>query len=568
MLEVFILGGDLGMQSMLCQMVPMRDDVRLATDVWLPDGSGPWPVVLMRTPYHRTSRDGLAGYYTDREYVLIVQDTRGKYDSEGQFRALEHEADDGRDTLDWIAEQRWCNGRIGMVGRSYLGIVQIPAAAGGHEALQCIIPAVAPQSYFTDWVRYGGCFALANLVRWPLTHTVCRTKPYSEHFTWKELWEIGAAGSLADVEKRAGCVSQQLREWVERDSEDDYWKSLDQTRMYSDVACAGMHHAGYFDHISRGQYLGFSEIGKNGASQFARENQYLLVGPWGHGGYDQTSYGEWDFGSDAAIDTHNYWLRFLNLWLKDIDDGVSEEPRARYFQMGENRWKLADSWPPASVKYHDWYLDSGGGARGLGGSGRLTRATPDAQVSDEYTYDPANPVPTHGGQVYWGLSDFYEVGPVDQHSILRRDDVLFYRSERLDQLLEITGDVNLDLWIASSAPDTDFIAKLCVVEPMGPITVLTVGSLRCRYRESWENPTPLEPNTATRITIYLGQIGYTFPCGSRIGLIVTSSSFPRILPHRNTMKPTWQEQNPQTATQHVLHGKETLSRLTLPVIEP
>jgi hypothetical protein len=263
-----------------------------------------------------------------------------------------------------------------------------------------------------------------------------------------------------------------------------------------------------------------------------------------------------------------YWMRFLNLWLKDIDDGLSEEPHARYFQMGENRWKFADTWPPTGVEYQDWYLDSDGQARGPEGRGRLSPQAPDMQASDEYVYDPANPVITHGGQIYWGLSDFYRVGPVDQEKIIRRDDVLFYQSERLDQPLEIAGDVTLDLWIVSSAPDTDFIAKLCVVEPLGRVTSLTVGSLRCRYRNSWEDPEPLEPGTANAISLYLSEIAYTFPAGSRIGLIITSSSFPRILPHRNTMAPTWQEENPQTATQQVLHGKDVSSRLRLPVIEP
>lgn len=547
-------------------MVPMRDGTKLATDIWLPDGGGPWPVVLMRTPYHRTGKNSEATYYTEREYACVVQDTRGKFDSEGVFRALEYEGVDGKDTLDWIAEQRWCNGRIGMVGISYLGIVQVPAAAGGHEALRCILPGVAPQSYFTDWVRYDGCFALANLVRWPFTHTVCQTQPYSEHFSWQYLWEIGAEGTLDNIEQRAGYASEQLREWVQRDRYDDYWESLDQSLMYRDISCAAMHHAGFFDHISRGQYLAFNEIREHGASQFARENQYLLAGAWGHGGCQRTTYGEWDFGASAGIDINDYELRFLDLWLKDIDDGLSEEPPVRYFLMGENCWQFAATWPPEGMERVEWHLDSDGRAA-QGDTGRLVRSKPQAQVADEYVYDPNNPVPTHGGQVYWGLSDFYDVGPVAQNHLLRRDDVVFYQSARLKEPLKIVGDLELRLWIASSAPDTDFIAKFCVVEPMGRVIVLTVGSMRCRYRDGWANPKPLEAGEPAEITIQLSNTAYRFPAGSRIGLIVTSSSFPRILPHRNTMAPTWQESNPQTARQQILHGGEVNSRLVLPVIE-
>ena len=163
------------MRAMICQKVPMADGCNLAADVYLPDGPGPFPVLLTRTPYHRSSI-GPARIYTENwGYAYVVQDTRGKYDSEGTFRPLVDEQADGIATVDWVANQKWCNGRIGMVGKSYLGIVQIPAASGGHEALKCIVPGVAPNSFFIDWIRYDGCFALANIIRWPMTHAVCPT---------------------------------------------------------------------------------------------------------------------------------------------------------------------------------------------------------------------------------------------------------------------------------------------------------------------------------------------------------------------------------------------------------
>lgn len=552
---------------MIFQKVANREGINLATDVWLPDGPGPWPVVLVRTPYHRQGGSGQGKYFTDLGYAYVIQDTRGKYDSEGHFRPLDDEAADGQDTIDWIAEQPWCNGRIGMTGKSYLGIVQIPAAAGGHEALRCILPGVAPNSFFTDWIRYDGCFALANLVRWPLDHSICPTKPTVNHFTWRELWEIGAKGTLADVEERAGYASEQLRKWVALDQYDDYWASIDQALLYEKVACAGMHQAGFFDHISRAQFNSFKDIRARGATEFARNNQRLIVGAWGHGNCDKTVCGEWDFGPGCGIDIGAYEQRFLDLWLKDIDDGISEEPPVKYFLMGENRWEFSTDWPPPEAKVQEWHLGSAGDARGLGSTGRLSLETPTGPSADTYTYDPANPVPTLGGPSYWGMSDFFTVGPADQHPILRRDDVLYYRSEMLERPLKIVGDINLELWITSSAPDTDFIAKLCVVEPIGRITVLTHGSLRCRYRESWSEPKALTPGEPTKLALQMNNVAYTFPRGSRVALIVTSSCCPRILPHPNTMAPTWQETDPQVAQQEVLHDSEHESQLLLPVIE-
>ena len=555
------------MKAMIFQKVPVRDGVHLATDVWLPDGDGPWPTVLVRTPYHRQGSSGQGKYFTGLGYAFVTQDTRGKYDSEGHFRPLDDDPADGHDTLDWVADQPWCNGRIGMTGKSYLGMTQIFAAAGGHEALRCILPGVAPNSFFTDWIRYDGCFALANLVRWPLDHAICPTKPHNSHFTYDELWKIGTRGSLADIEARVGFASEQLRKWVAHDRYDDYWASIDQARCYDKVACAGMHQAGYFDHISRGQFNSFRGIRAAGATDFARNNQRLIVGAWGHGNCGATAYGEWDFGPACGIDIDAYELRFLDLWLRDIDDGISEEPPVKYFLMGENRWEHATDWPPPEAGVQEWHLTSAGDARGLGSSGRLTRESPASAAADAYSYDPQNPVPTLGGPTYWGMNDFFAVGPIDQRPLLRREDVLYYRSEVLGKPLTVVGDINIELWIASSAPDTDFIAKLCVIEPIGRVIVLTHGSLRCRYRESFSDPQPLTPGEPARLELQMNNVAYTFPEGSRIGLLITSSCCPRILPHPNTMAPTWQETEPQVARQEILHGPGHESRLRLPVIE-
>ena len=549
------------MQADLCKRGPMSDGVELATDVWLPSGPGPFPVLFTRTPYHRRSALGGARRYTSEDYAFVTQDCRGKYDSDGAFHPLVDEARDGQDTIAWIADQSFCNGRVGMVGRSYLGIVQIPAAAGAHDALKCIVPGVAPTSFFTDWIRYDGCFAFANAIRWALSHAVCRTQPQYDHAPWADLHQLR---TLGEIEERLGFRSPELREWVAHDTYDDYWQAIDQHRMYEHIAVPGMHVGGWFDHLTRGQFQSFAEIGQHGATDLARASQRLYIGPWGHSTIGQHEYGQWNFGPSAAADTLAYERRFLDLWLRDIDDGITEEPPVRVFLMGENRWVNLGSWPPPGVTDQEWNLRSGGAANGIGSDGRLARDEPGDEPPDRYTYDPLNPVPTHGGPIYWGLA---AAGPVDQREILSRDDVLYYRGPVLDDNLTVAGDVNLDLWIASDAHDTDYIAKLCVVEPGGRVIVLGHGSLRCRYRHGWSDVRALDANQPTQIRINLGNLAYVFPRGSRVSLIITSSCFPRILPHPNTMTPTWQETDPRPASNQVIHDLEHKSVLHLPVIE-
>ena len=538
------------MKAMIGRKAPTTGGVNLATDVYLPGGPGPFPVLLTRTPYHRGG--GAAKGYTDWGYAYVVQDCRGKYDSEGTFRPLVYEVEDGAATLDWIANQSWCNGRIGMVGLSYLGIVQVPAAACGHEALRCIVPGVAPASHFIDWLRYDGCFALANSIRWALDHAVCATKPSIDHFTHEELWRMK---SLDEVFERVGFEAPELRKWVDHDAYDEYWEAIDQHRMYPSVKAAGLHPAGWFDHISRGQFQAYQGIRDIGASERARANQRLLVGPWGHTSMGQAQYGEWTFGDNAKLDLTRYGLRFCDLWLRDIDDGISDEPPVLLFVMGRNEWVHFGNWPIPGADEQSWYL----------GEGELSRQTPGACAPDRYRYDPADPVPTLGGPIYWGMDR--PAGPIDQRELLGRQDVLYWRSERLPRETAVIGPLATDLWVASDAEDTDFIAKLCVVEPKGCVTCLALGSLRCRCREGWDRRVPLPAGEPVRIRIDMGNLAYVFPPGSRIALTVTSSSFPRILPHPNTMAPTWTETSPKVATNEVLHDRQHPSRLLLPVVE-
>lgn len=553
------------MQLFLCRKVPAFDGVELATDVYLPDGKGPFPTVLVRTPYHRVGLQDTASQFTSRGYAFVVQDCRGKYDSDGVFTPLVHEADDGQATIDWVANQKWCNGRIGLWGRSYLGIVQVPAASGGHEALCCIVPSIAPGSFFREWIRYDGCFALGNTIRWTLTHATCRTKPPMNHFTWEELWSLANPEAIAN---RVGFETPVLSEWAKHDQYDNYWREVDQDLMHKCIKVPGLHVGGWFDHLTRGQFDAYQNISENGATELARREQRLLIGPWGHTntgttGQEHCQYGDWNFGPEANLKVLEHEMQFLELYLKD-EDKVLNNPKVLVFLMGENRWLHLEDWPPPDAVIQSWYLSSDGKANQGINHGNLTLETPENERADSYVYIPQNPVPTLGGPVYWG---FDKLGPVDQRPLLDRFDLCCYRSPKLTSPLAVIGEITLQLFVKSSAVDTDFIAKLCVEEPSGAITCIILGSLRCRYRNGWDIPQPLKPNEATAIHLNMGNTAYVFPPGSRIVLLITSSDFPRILPHPNTMSPPWANTKPVSARNSVLHGQKIPSCLNLPVVK-
>lgn len=553
------------MQPLLFRKVPAHDGIHLATDVYLPDGRGAYPVVLVRTPYHRTRYQQYGHIFSDRGFAFVIQDVRGKYDSDGQFHPLLDEASDGQVTLEWVADQRWCNGRIALWGPSYHGIVQVPAAAGGHEALRAISPSVAPASFFRDWVSYDGCFALANMIQFLLKHASTPTEPPQEHFKWDELYRLGSLDAIA---QRVGFETPILREWASRDRYDEYWRSIDQELMHEKIRVPGYHAGGWFDHITRGQFSAYQGIRDRGATVEARAGQRLLIGPWGHANFlpgpDRRRYGDWDFGPEADLVVLTQELQFFDYHLKDIDTGFADQPPVKVFLMGKNEWIGLRDWPPPRHTVQHWYLNSEGSANMRTGDGNLTLELPETSYADVFRSDPTDPVPTLGGPVYWGLE---HLGPLDQNPILDRPDVLYYRSPKLIRPLLVIGDIDIELWVSSDAEDTDFVAKLCVEEPSGAITCLTFGSLRCRYRDSWGDPKPLTPGEPVLIRLQMGQTAYEFPGGARIGLIVTGSDFPRILPNPNSIASPWEPVDPVVATNQLLHGPGTASRLSLPIAE-
>jgi len=554
------------MKTLICRRYPARDGVLLAADVYLPDGPGPFPVVLTRTPYNRVDHlEWCAQPFVERGYAYVATDCRGRFESDGVFLRMFDEADDGQATLDWIGNQRWCNGRIGLWGISYGGAFQVPAAVGGHPALRCICPGVVVTRFFENWSRYDGCFALINPLWWIMSHGSSRTAPPRRHIDLDALLRMT---SLDQVEAAIGYPLPLLREIAAHDVDDTFWAKIDQWPMHPAIRVPGLHTGAWFDHVSRGQFEAYGRIRDLSATEAARQGQRLLIGPWGHlilqTGETHRRYGTWDFGPDADMPVMSYHLRFFDLHMQDKDDGFSTEAPVRVFLMGENRWLNLPDWPLPGAREEMWHLDSCGNAHGLRGDGVLTCETPQTSCSDGLVYDPRDPAPTCGGQIFWNMEPR---GPQDQRHLLERDDVIFYQSAPLAESLTVLGEVTLDLTVSADVDDTDIVTKLCVVEANGAVTVLVLGSFRCRYRQGFDRRVPLEHDAPTPLHVRLSQLAYTFPPGTRIGLIITSSDFPRIQPHANTMALPWEPVAPVIAHTRVWHGGEFSAALMLPVVD-
>ena len=541
--------------------VPMADGTELATDVYLPDGPGRFPAVLARTPYGRNGDDppwpgglqGRAAAFTRRGFAFIVQDCRGRFESDGRFRLLEDEGDDTHATIDWIAEHGWCSGRIALWGRSYLGMVQVPAARRGHPALACILPSTCAASFFRDWLHRDGILCLGNALKWAVDTAALRTAPATGHVDWHAVYR---ARSLAEVETRVGLPLPMLADWVGHDRQDAFWDALDQTSMHAHITVPGMHLGGWWDAHSRGQLQHFCGLRRNASSAMARAGQRLLMGPWWHLNVDaagdaHTRHGLLDFGPHADLPAFAEEMRFLDLHLRDVDDGLADAPPVRAFMMGDNRWLDLSDWPPPGTATRAWHLTSAGG---------LEPVAPDGEGTLVLVSDPDDPVPTLGGPIYQGLGR--PAGPVDLSGLLARSDVLAFRSAPLAEPLAVTGDAFLELVLTSDVEDLDVVARLAVQTADGALLCLSLGSGRARFRDGFAEPRPLALGEAARMTVALSATAFRFPAASRMVVLMAGSDFPRLLPNPHRVVPPWSEGERAIARSEILLGP---SRLLLPV---
>ncbi|MEM7537790.1 MAG: CocE/NonD family hydrolase [Chloroflexota bacterium] len=540
---------------------PMRDGINLSSDVYLPKAAGPFPTVLIRTPYGNNSENLIrrARALANIGYACVVQDTRGRWDSEGEFRPFFNEADDGRDTHEWIGQQPWSNGKIGTSGGSYLGITQWLSAPDSSEYLTCMSPRVICTEFFTG-LAPGGAFQLGVMFTWGMSQHG-RTVQSIEFHNWTEEFH---RLPIAKQPTYAGREIDFWADWVEHPTYDDLWASINVQEHWGDITVPAFNMGGWYDLWASNTFENFVGMREHGGSEAARKSK-LIVGPWPHALSASTRVGEIDFGAQSMADLETMELQWLDYWLKGKDNGVLDEAPIKLFIMGINQWRDEYEWPLARTDWQTWYLHSDGHANTLRGDGTLSMDAPNEEPSDSYVYDPRYPVQTKGGNTCCA-PHVVPWGPYDQRSVEMRSDVLCYTTPPLTEDTEVTGPITLILYASTDCPDTDWTAKLVDVSPSGYAKNLCDGIIRARFRESYSDPTLLEPNKIYEYEIHVGVTGNVFRKGHSIRLEVSSSNFPRFARNLNTGYEFAGGTEMRTASQTIYHRAEYASRLVLPVI--
>lgn len=511
------------------EMLPMRDGVKLATDIFLPPGSGPFPVVLARTPYNRTKRNESAPSFTQSGYAFVNQDMRGRHASEGENLPFigcgwgEHQ--DGVDTIEWLKKQPWCNGSIATIGGSAGGITQNYLAGAAPQGLKAQYISVAPADMYSEVSYIGSAFRKADVENW-LT---------GNRFDPRAL-EIQRA----------------------HPSYDDYWRSNDTSLKFSVMNVPAVHIGGWFDMFAQGtlsQFIGRQHHGGPGS----RGTQKLIMGPWHHG-IGKMPAGELTFPQANRVPAQYDALRWFAHYLGGQDNGVEKEPAVAYYVMGDtstpgapgNEWRYADDWPLPATET----------AAYLTADKTLDLHAPQQPAAyQEYTFDPAAPCPTIGGQ---NLT--LARGPMDQRRVEDRADTLVFTSAPLDKPLEITGRLWAKLYLSSSAVDTDLSVRVCDVYPDGRSMLMTEGMQRLRYRHSREKPELLTPGKVEEITVDCWSTSLIFNTGHRVRVTITSSNYPRFDINPGTGQPWTAATVPVKQTNRIHCSAEHPSRLLLPVI--
>jgi putative CocE/NonD family hydrolase len=535
--------------------VPMRDGVTLSTDIRLPEGPGPFPVIVTRTPYNN------AGFapndpYIQGGYVSVKQDCRGRFDSEGRFSPFV-EAEDGADTIAWVKAQPWCDGRIGMLGNSYCATVQLTAAWTRPPGLLAITPGVMGRDLFRDLIYYNGVFNLALAFTWGAAVSGRSGQVHDTSDLQNRLWHL----PLADMADVVGFRVPHLREWLAHPVYDRFWAATSVEQHYADFDVPALHSGGWYDFYGEGTARNFQGIRARGGPR-ARAAQRLVMGPWQHGLGGRVA-GQLDFGENAVMALDVLYRRWLDRWVKGVDNGVDREPAVRMFMMGANEWRDEAEWPPAGARETPLYLASSGSANSLLGDGALLSEQPTGGAErDGYVYNPANPVPTIGGGAYGVPSS----GPTDHAPVERRNDVLVYTGEVLDKPVAVAGYITGRLSIASDCVDTDFVMRLCDVYPDGRSMILCDGIARTRFREGLDREVFMTPGKVYEIEVPMGVTANVFLPGHRIRVEVTSSNFPRWARNLNTGEPANTSTRLQLAHQTVWHSAARPSKILLPIL--
>lgn len=543
--------------------VLMRDGIILRADIYKPTFSNKYPGILVRTPYgksgHNPERFAQAGF------VVMVQDSRGRYSSEGQWIPFTEkdtgDAEDGYDTVEWLASQPYCNGNIGTMGSSYNGWMQWETARLQPPHLKAMCASSIPLELSEiDW---PGGFKPARRIFWwlasmapnirrrnnlPPPHTTEDARrlwhsQYGERWLWFLPW--------ADIPQYLPHgLAEYVDAWLKRPSE-AIWGFQD---IHQNVEVPNLDFSGWYDHCSgTTAHLGLMQ--QNAATKVARTGSRLMLGPWNHAEIGKRKIGGIDFGEEAFIDTDAVKIRWFEHWLKGKDNGIQFEPAVKYFVMGTGKWRTSTTWPPTNKKEITLFLTH------CFGSGKLSLTKPVTSGSDSYNYDPKDPAPT-----LWSRSLFTE--PSDRRKLEHRSDILYYRTEPLSQDLEIVGYPQVTLYVSSTAKDTDFFVHLVDENPTGIALDVSYGMIRMRHRNGLDRSDLLIPGDIVQVKLSLGPTACRFIAGHSIRLEITSSNFPNHDRNHNTGMDDMMDTILIKAHQTVHHSPSMHSAVHLPLIDP
>lgn len=562
----------------------MRDGVILRANVYRPDVPEKLPVLLQRTPYNKdASAADFALLSAERGYAVVIQDTRGRWASDGEHYPMRDEFEDGYDTVQWVAAQPWANGKVGMWGGSYVGWTQWAAALMRPPALKAIFPLVTFTDLYADLLHPGGAFALGVLASWSLaagaSMAILRKDASAEEKARLTDELADALDGLAKgttfrtlpisampLVSRTDLV-RGYSDFVSHPRRDAFWDRFDIRRRIGQIAVPAYHLGGWYDIFADGTVQNYVDMRRSAATEEARRGQKLIMGPWLHGPLNGLV-GEVDFGyraGDVSVFHYGIMWRWFDYWLKGEANGIMDEPPVRIFVMGRNRWRDENEWPLARTVYTPCYLHSAGRANTLNGDGALSFEKPASEAPDQYQYDPRDPVPTRGGGLCcWAAA--LAAGAFDQRAIEAREDVLVYTSAFLERDLEVTGPISVRLWASSSAADTDFTAKLVDVYPCGYARNVADGIVRARFRRGTHEEHPLTPGAIEEYTLDLGPTSTVFLAGHRLRLEISSSNFPRFERNPNTWHDVASEQEMVVAKQTIYHDAQHPSHIVLPII--
>ena len=538
--------------------VPMRDGVRLSANVYFPEGDGPFPMVLNRTPYGKDTSGRFKRIlpFVQAGYVVVHMDVRGRGDSQGIFDPYFQEIEDGFDSLEWCAAQPWSTGKVGTFGGSYEGWTQIyPTRLQSPYHTAAFLMCTPSMHPFHEGPYWSGVPMLI-MGMWTLYTSGKTNKEQVSELDWESLLNVRP---LKDLTSRLGLSETYFDEHLKHETLDEYYQRLwfDGVLNLTKVPC--YHVTGWFDDDQKGTLDHFPALALRHPDPKVRRSQKLLIGPWPHRlSTDSSKLGDFDYGPGSPVPLQKEAIRWFDYWLKGVENGILEEPRCRMFLMGANRWIEADAFPLEEIHPRELLLSANGPANSLLGGGRLGDAHGSSPAST-FTYNPERPAPTP----FW-KENFQNGTNEDLRPIQRRDDVLVFTSDPLADPLNVVGMLKAELYVSTSAVDTDFVARLSDVAPDGYAQRLNAGILRLRFRDGYEQARLVTPGEILKIEIDCWATGHQFQPSHRLRLEVTSSAFPTWAPNYNTGGSVWEETTPVIAEQTVYHSAQYPSRLVLP----